>query len=137
MPSRERSSFNQNGNRARPNTASNGAGRNGASSYTARNGSSHGARNHAGRNGTGRNGARMAALADKYDLYQRSVQSPECDVEFFTRTFKTYYGSIPLILREDFCGAAAVCCEWVRTRKDRQAIGVDLDSEPLGWGEHR
>jgi SAM-dependent methyltransferase len=94
----------------------------------------HAARNGAN-NGAGRNGARMAALADKYDLYQRSVQSPECDVDFFTRTFKAYYGSIPLILREDFCGAAAVCCEWVRTRKDRQAIGVDLDSEPLGWGE--
>jgi cyclopropane fatty-acyl-phospholipid synthase-like methyltransferase len=77
----------------------------------------------------------MAALADKYDLYQRSVQSPECDVGFFLRTFKTYYGRPPLVLREDFCGTAAVCCEWVESHKDRRAIGVDLDPEPLSWGK--
>jgi hypothetical protein len=83
----------------------------------------------------GHNGTRLAALADKYDLYQRSVQSPEIDVDFFERTFGSYYDGVPLILREDFCGAAAVCCEWVRTRKDRTAVGVDLDPEPLGWGK--
>ena len=97
-------------------------------------GQRRGSRNHNG-NGNGRNGTRLAALADKYDLYQRSVQSPECDVDFFHRTFHGYYGAAPLVLREDFCGAAAVCCEWVRSRKDRKAIGIDLDPEPLGWGE--
>jgi SAM-dependent methyltransferase len=84
---------------------------------------------------SGRNGTRLAALADKYDLYQRSVQSPECDVAFFDRTFKSYFERPPLVLREDFCGTAAVCCEWAESRKDRRAVGIDLDPEPLAWGE--
>jgi SAM-dependent methyltransferase len=81
-----------------------------------------------------RNGTRLAALADKYDLYLRSVQSPENEVSFFTRAFHTNYGRTPLVLREDFCGTAAVCCEWVKSRNDRSAIGIDLDPEPLAWG---
>ena len=84
----------------------------------------------------GRNGARLATLADKYELYQRSVQSPDCDVSFFTRTFKSYFKRAPLVLREDFCGTAAVCCEWVDSQKDRRALGVDLDPEPLTWGRN-
>jgi len=82
-----------------------------------------------------RKGKRLAALADKYDLYQRSVQSPENEVSFFDRVFKTYYRRAPLRLREDFCGAAAVCCEWVKDRRDHVAVGVDLDPKPLAWGE--
>ena len=81
-----------------------------------------------------RNGTRLAALADKYELYLRSVQSPENEVSFFTRAFHTNYGRTPLVLREDFCGTAAVCCEWVKSRNDRSAIGIDLDPEPLAWG---
>lgn len=84
---------------------------------------------------TKRNGTRLAALADKYDLYQRSVQSPENEVVFFERTFRTYYKRSPLVLREDFCGAAAVCCEWAKSRDDRRAFGIDLDPTPLKWGE--
>jgi len=82
-----------------------------------------------------RSATRMAALADKYDLYQRSVQSPENEVAFFDRVFKTYYKRSPRTLREDFCGAAAVCCEWAKSRPDRLAVGVDLDRKPLAWGE--
>ncbi len=77
----------------------------------------------------------MAALADRYDLYQRSVQSPENEVAFFTRAFKTHFGRNPLTLREDFCGTAAVCCAWVESHHQRRALGVDIDPEPLAWGE--
>jgi len=82
-----------------------------------------------------RNGTRLAALADKYDLYQRSVQSPENEVAFFDRVFRTYHKRPPLLLREDFCGTAAVCCEWAKSRRDRRAVGIDLDPKPLAWGE--
>jgi len=46
-------------------------------------------------------------------------------------------GSLPRILREDFCGTFAVCCEWVKSHRDRTAIGVDLDPEPLAWGREK
>jgi SAM-dependent methyltransferase len=42
---------------------------------------------------------------------------------------------MPETLREDFCGTASICAEWVRNRPERQAIGVDLDPEPLAWGK--
>ncbi|NEV61528.1 class I SAM-dependent methyltransferase [Thiorhodococcus minor] len=38
------------------------------------------------------------------------------------------------LLREDFCGTGAVCCEWVRRRRTNRAWGLDLDAEVLDWG---
>ena len=81
-----------------------------------------------------RNAVPMARLADKYKLYLDSVQSPDHEVEFFDRAFRAEFDRRPLVLREDFCGTAAVCCEWVKSKSDRTAIGVDLDPEPLSWG---
>lgn len=77
---------------------------------------------------------RQADAADRYDLYQRSVQEPEHEVSFFDKVYCEHFGNRPLRLREDFCGAFAVCCEWVKSDDERQAVGVDLDAEPLGWG---
>jgi hypothetical protein len=78
----------------------------------------------------------LAQRADRHDLYQRSVQEPECEVAFFERAYRDARGRAPRSLREDFCGTFAVSCEWVRKR-GRTAIGVDLDPEPLAWGrEH-
>lgn len=75
--------------------------------------------------------------ADKYDLYQMSVQAPEHEVEFLTKSFEQHRGRTPLTLREDFCGTALLCSEWVKSRKDRTATGLDIDPEPLDWGrEH-
>jgi hypothetical protein len=76
----------------------------------------------------------MAALADRYDLYQRSVQSPDHEAWFFNRIYKKTFGRDAQVLREDFCGTAAVCCEWVNRKPKRIAYGVDLDPEPLEWG---
>ncbi len=84
-----------------------------------------------------RTGATMAANADKYDLYIQSVQSPDVEVAFFDRAFRNYYGRKPMTLREDFCGTAAVCYDWVKSHPERRAIGVDLDPEPLAWGAKR
>jgi len=79
--------------------------------------------------------ATKAELADKYDLYQQSVQEPEHEVEFFDRVFKERFGRAPKLLREDFCGTFSVCCEWAKLGEDREAVGVDLDPEPLEWGK--
>ena len=78
-----------------------------------------------------------ADLADKFVCYQKSVQSPEHEIEFFEQAFREAYGRRPFSLREDFCGTFSVCCEWVKSRKKRTAVGVDLCADTLQWGrEH-
>jgi hypothetical protein len=74
-----------------------------------------------------------AAQADKYALYQQAVQDPEHEVAFFDKVYRQVFGRTPKTLREDFCGTFAICCEWAKKR-NRQAVGVDLDPEPLEWG---
>ncbi|OGQ25155.1 MAG: hypothetical protein A2138_06690 [Deltaproteobacteria bacterium RBG_16_71_12] len=76
---------------------------------------------------------RMADLADKYALYRLAVQDPEHEVEQFVRFYKDQYGRLPTRLREDFCAAAAVCCQWTKLGREHSAVGVDLDPEPLGY----
>ncbi len=76
-----------------------------------------------------------AQKADRYDLYLQSVQAPDVDVRFFKKVYKGCLKAEPKVLREDFCGTAAVCCEWVRLNKEYEAYGVDLDPQPLAWGE--
>jgi SAM-dependent methyltransferase len=72
--------------------------------------------------------------ADKHSLYEQSVQNPEADVEFVQNTYKKVRKKKPLVLREDFCGTAKLCCEWVNKKPQRKAIGIDLDQPTLDWG---
>ncbi len=84
-----------------------------------------------------RNYKYTAATADKHELYQLSVQDPEIEIAFVNRVYKKTYGRTPLSLREDFCGTAFFCAEWVKSHADRTAIGIDLDRPTLDWGiEH-
>ncbi len=76
-----------------------------------------------------------AATADKYELYQLAVQSADTDVEFLTETYEALNGRKPKHLREDFCGTALICADWVCRGEDRTAEGYDLDPEPLEWGK--
>ncbi len=76
----------------------------------------------------------LADQADKYDCYQQSVQEPEHEIDFFDQAFNDAFNRKPRTLREDFCGTFAVCCEFVKSKKYRHALGVDLDPEPLDWG---
>lgn len=76
----------------------------------------------------------LADKADKFVCYQKSVQSPEHEVEFFEKAFRDSYRRKPYTLREDFCGTFSVCCEWVKSSPKRTAIGVDLCTETLQWG---
>lgn len=80
---------------------------------------------------------KLSRSADKYDLYQQSVQDPSFEIKMLKRLYRDVNGSTPRTLREDFCGAFSVCCEWARSGKDTEAWGVDYDNEPLAWGsEH-
>jgi cyclopropane fatty-acyl-phospholipid synthase-like methyltransferase len=76
----------------------------------------------------------LAETADRHQLYELSVQCAEAEIDFVDDTFKKLRGRRARVLREDFCGTANVCCEWVRRRKFNRAIGVDLDGSVLDWG---
>lgn len=66
-------------------------------------------------------------------LYERAVQCAEAEVDFLTERFRRLRGREARLLREDFCGTAAVCCEWVRRHADNRAVGLDLDGAVLAW----
>ena len=79
-----------------------------------------------------------AETADRHRLYELAVQCAEAEIDFVDNTYKKLRGRRARLLREDFCGTANVCCEWVRRCKQNRAIGVDLDPEVLDWGRtHR
>lgn len=75
-----------------------------------------------------------AALADRHELYQESVQDSEFELDFVEQTFRKIRRRKALSLREDFCGTARSACTWVQRGRQHQAWGVDLDEEVLEWG---
>jgi hypothetical protein len=81
--------------------------------------------------------ALTARTADRHELYEKSVQDPEIEVERVHRIFKRRTGRVPLALREDFAGTANLCAKWVGSRGDRTATGIDLDRDTLEWGRWR
>jgi SAM-dependent methyltransferase len=79
----------------------------------------------------------QAELADRHDLYERAVQSPEADVELFEQIFRELRGRKPKVLREDFCGTAKLCRTWCQSARGRQAIGIDFDGPTLAEARRR
>jgi cyclopropane fatty-acyl-phospholipid synthase-like methyltransferase len=82
---------------------------------------------------TKRNKKTLAERADRHVLYEKSVQDVAGEYKFVNRTFNKLRGRKARHLREDFCGTAGMCCEWVKRRRENTAIGVDLDPEVLAW----
>ncbi len=77
---------------------------------------------------------RRRPTPDRFVLYQRAVQEPSSEVDFIDAEFRRLRRRAPSRLREDFCGTAAVCCEWVKRRRVNTAVGLDLDRATLDWG---
>ena len=78
-----------------------------------------------------------ARTADKHVLYQLAVQSPREDVRFLTRLYRRMRSKDARHMREDFCGTALLCAQWVRGPKERTAEGFDISRATLDWGrEH-
>lgn len=76
--------------------------------------------------------------ADRHELYALSVQAPESEVDFVSRSYQRLRKRTPMRLREDFCGTAVFSLAWVQSRAGRTAVGVDLDWKTLQWGlDHR
>jgi len=79
-------------------------------------------------------GPKMAQLADRHDLYQKSVQGPDSDIPFFAYHYENYTGKKLRDFREDFCGTAALASYFVTEHPENRAMGVDLDWPTLNWG---
>lgn len=75
-----------------------------------------------------------ARTADKHILYERAVQSIPADIKFMDRMCKQHMGRLPVLLREDFCGTAALATAFVGGRPGARAYGVDLHGPTLAWG---
>jgi len=72
---------------------------------------------------------------DKYHYYINSVQSPDSDVLFMRETYRQIRGKSPTAMREDFCGTHALSCEWTKLNSKNIAFGIDLDAEPIAYGQ--
>jgi SAM-dependent methyltransferase len=71
---------------------------------------------------------------NKHSLYQKTVQNPKREVEFFRKTYRMIFKTIPTIFREDFCGTALLSCEWVKNNVCNIAVGIDIDEFTINWG---
>jgi hypothetical protein len=76
-----------------------------------------------------------AASADKYQLYQWAVQSPEHDAAWFSSVYRRRRRQPALHLREDFSGTALLSATWVRRGPQHTAECYDIDPEPVRWGK--
>lgn len=77
----------------------------------------------------------MSDEADRHALYELSVQEVTHEYEFINKTFHDIRGYHAHELREDFCGTAKMCCEWVSRNSKNTAVGIDIDADVLGWSE--
>lgn len=77
---------------------------------------------------------KLRVVKDKHLLYSAAVQSVDADVDFFERVYRRVRRKPFEFLREDFCGTAALACEWVRRGPKNRALGIDLDRPTLDWG---
>ena len=79
----------------------------------------------------------MADKADIHELYEKSVQNVEHEVEFLQATFQQIRGRKAYVFREDFCGTASASCEWVKQGNEFQSFGVDIEPSVLEWGRQK
>ncbi|MBY0309050.1 MAG: hypothetical protein K2Q09_09945, partial [Phycisphaerales bacterium] len=68
-------------------------------------------------------------MLSPHACYELSVQSPRHVCAFL----RALHANQPLLLREDFCGAAAVSLRWVKdgANTGNRATAIDLDAEAL------
>lgn len=74
---------------------------------------------------------------NKYELYEKSVQSPDTHIEMFNSMYQELQKREARTLREDFCGTFQLSCAWVRHHPENSAVCIDLDPEPLEYGKKK
>lgn len=73
-----------------------------------------------------------------YECYEEAVQDTRAEVTNLLTFYRSANAdrSVPLILREDFCGTAALCRQWcLQTGVESKAIGVDWDPQVLSYAQ--
>jgi len=78
-----------------------------------------------------------ATIADPLDLYERSVQDTEITIDLIDRIYGGRNDGRAMTLREDFCGTAQLCTDWVISDPRRSAVGLDIDRPTLAWAHRR
>lgn len=78
---------------------------------------------------------RDLTLDHRLQLYRVAVQDPERDAAQFVAFFQRRRRRRPRLLREDFCGTAAVAAAAVRLLPTLRAVGVDADAATLAWAD--
>lgn len=77
-------------------------------------------------------------IPHRHLLYEAAVQSVDADLDLFARVYRRERGRPLRMLREDFCGTAAMACAWVGRDPRHRAWGVDIHRPTLEWGRrHR
>jgi len=79
---------------------------------------------------------RRVVAPDRHVLYEAAVQGVAFDLGFFSRIYRKLRGRPFHLLREDFCGTAALSSAWVKRNPLNRAWGVDLHAPTLHWA-HR
>ena len=72
---------------------------------------------------------------NKYWYYEKSVQNPNNELEFFNETYEEIRNKKAFTLREDFCGTGLISCHWANQSSKHKAWGIDLDPEPVNYGK--
>lgn len=80
------------------------------------------------------NALRKSEEFDRHAAYREAVQAPDTEARFLRDSYVELRGKQPCILREDFCGTFALCCEWVKLDARFRAIGIDIDRDPVEYG---
>lgn len=77
----------------------------------------------------------LSKTFDKHTYYEKAVQNPQNEVDFFNEKFQELRKRKPYTLREDFCGTAAISCKWADQSPEHFAWGIDLDPDPIAYGK--
>ena len=77
-----------------------------------------------------------AERADRHELYQLSVQSPEEDIAFLRKVYKGYRKKKARHFREDFSGTHLLARTWIQSGDGCTAEAYDFDPDPVAWGLH-
>ena len=70
--------------------------------------------------------------ADIHDLYEKSVQNVEHEIEFMQETYMNIKAKRAYIYREDFCGTALSSYKWIKQGENFEAIAIDNDYFIIG-----
>jgi SAM-dependent methyltransferase len=76
-----------------------------------------------------------AKTADRHRLYELSVQDTEVTIELIDTIFAHRSSRAARSLREDFCGTAQLCVDWILSDPARTAAGLDIDRPTLDWAK--